>query len=240
MNIITIILGTVLLLYAISTVLGILYNDPYKLTIWLGNIGCGKSSRISQLAIKYLKKGYTVYCNCDDIKLNGVRIYHTYDLGKETPKNAVVLLDEGSLFFDGRNYKATSKEFLTWLRSIRHNKLIVHVFSQNYDMDVKIRRIATSIYIGNKVFNCFTIWRKLKKNIAVKDNAMNAESSIVDELKFVPIWNFSSIRCTFLPRYFKYFNSFKDLTETKPLQYIEVVDGIEKRPQKALKHVKKA
>lgn len=227
--------GIALTLILISTVTSLLYYNPYQLTIFMGNMGVGKSSMVAKLCIKYLKKGRTVYCNCDDIKLNGVRVFSTKDIGKYSMHDAIVIIDEASLYFDNRNFKETSKEFIQWLRSIRHNRLVVYVLSQNYDMDLKIRRAATGIYLGTKFFSCFTIWRKLKKNIAIKTNAMNAETSIVDELKFVPIWNLSAIKCIFLPRYFRYFESFKALTETKPIEYVEVSGGIEKRPLGRLK-----
>lgn len=202
------------------------YLSPYKLFLVLGKKGSGKSTLISKLAIKYLNRGYPVYTNCADCKINGVRIINTYDIGKYQLENCVVLIDEISVFYDNRRYKETSKEFIEWLRYMRHDRLIVWAFSQSYDCDKKIRTMADGIYILKKYFRVFSIARLVDKNINIKESAMDAESQIVDELKFVPFFLPGATRFTYIPKYVQYFDSFKKLHELLPMPFKSVLDGI--------------
>lgn len=86
--------------------------------------------------------------------------------------------------------------------------------------------MCDNIYIGSKYFRVFTVWRRLRKNVAIKDSAMDAQSQIVDALAFTPWWLPGSIKITYIPRYTKYFDSYKPLKEYKgDLQYTVVRDG---------------
>lgn len=109
------------------------YLNPYTMDLYIANKGAGKSSTLAKNTIKALKHHEIVYTNAKDIKVNGVRIFDTYDLGKKYVENSYLLVDEISLFFDNRNYKNTSKEFIEWLREVRHDRLKVDLFSQSYD-----------------------------------------------------------------------------------------------------------
>lgn len=205
---------------------GIRLRSNFLFYLYLGKKRTGKSTHICKMAIKYLKKGYDVYVNSDDIKLNGVRHYKTQDLGSFDVKRAVLFIDEISLFYDNRNFKNTSKDFISWLRGIGHDKLIVYAYSQSYDCDSKIRTLADSVFLMRKYFNCYTVSRKLAKNIAIKDNAINAESQIVDEIKFIPFFLPGATSITFIPRWIKYFDSFADLQSGRaPLRYDVTYDG---------------
>lgn len=205
---------------------GIKLRSNFLFYLYLGKKRTGKSTHICKMAIKYLKRGYDVYVNSDDIRINGVRHYRTQDLGSFDVKRAVLFIDEISLFYDNRNFKHTSKDFISWLRGIGHDKLIVFAYSQSYDCDSKIRTLADSVFLMRKYFNCYTVARKLQKNIAIKDSAINAESQIVDEIKFIPFFFPGATSITFIPHWIKYFDSFADLQSGRnPLQYVTTIDG---------------
>ena len=86
--------------------------------------------------------------------------------------------------------------------------------------------MCDDIYIGVKYFRVLTVWRRLRKNVAIKEAAMDRESQIVDELKFTPWWIPGSILLTYIPKYVKYFDSYKDLQEYEgKLRYTIVKDG---------------
>lgn len=215
------------------------FINPYTMDLYIGNKGCGKSSTMAKMIKKDIKNNVTVYANVNDIKINDVRQYDTFDLGHKKVENATVYVDEVSLFFDNRNYKNTSKEFISWLREVRHNRLKVNLFTQSYDCDKKIRTMCDNIYIGQRYFRVLTIWRRLRKNVAIKEEAMTAESQIVDELNFTPWWLPGSIKITYIPRYIKYFDSFKDLQDYKEnLPYKKVKDGYEIKKLKQVKRKK--
>lgn len=202
------------------------YLNPYTMRLFIANKGAGKSTTIRKLCQQYIRRGIPVYANMEDIKINGVHVYDTMDLGRYKVENAYMVVDEVSLFFDNRNYKQTSKEFIRWLRSVRHHRLRVDLFTQSYDCDKKIRTMCDDIYIGVKYFRVLTVWRRLRKNVAIKEAAMDRESQIVDELKFTPWWIPGSILLTYIPKYVKYFDSYKDLQEYEgKLRYTIVKNG---------------
>lgn len=220
--------------------LTIKYINPYTMDLYIGNKGCGKSSTMAKMILKNIKKGEIVYANADDIKIKNIRIYETLDLGRKKVEKAHLYVDEVSLFFDNRNYKNTSKEFIKWLREVRHNKLKVELFTQSYDCDKKIRTMCDNIYIGTRYFRILTIWRRLRKNVAIRTEGMTAESQIVDELKFTPWFLPGSIKITYIPKYIKYYDSFKDLQDYEEnLQYKEVKEGFEVKKLKKIKVKKK-
>lgn len=214
------------------------YINPYTMDLYLGNKGCGKSSTEAKLIKKSIRSGETVYVNADDIKIKKARIYETYDLGKFKVTNAHIFVDELSLYFDNRqamnrNSHNNSTQFIAWLREVRHLQLKVDMFSQSYDCDKKIRTMCDNIYIGTRYFRVLTIWRRLRKNIAIKEQGLTAESQIVDEINFTPWFMPGSIKITFIPRYVKYFDSFKDLQKyDNELSYKEVKEGYEVRRKK--------
>lgn len=87
--------------------------------------------------------------------------------------------------------------------------------------------MCDNIYIGQRWFRVFTLWRRLRKNVAIKDAAMDASSQIVDQLNFTPWWIPGSIKITYIPKYVKYFDSFKVLkTYDGDLPYRYVDDGM--------------
>lgn len=226
MNIIIIFLISLLISLIIWHFLTLKYLNPYTMRLFIANKGAGKSTTIRKFCQKYIRRGIKVYANMEDIKINGVHVYDTMDLGKYKVENAYMVVDEVSLFFDNRNYKQTSKEFIRWLRSVRHHRLRVDLFTQSYDCDKKIRTMCDDIYIGVKYFRILTVWRRLRKNVAIKEAAMDRESQIVDELKFTPWWIPGSILLTYIPKYIKYFDSYKDLQEYDGnLRYTIVKDG---------------
>lgn len=231
MNIIIGFLISLLVSLIIWHFLTLKYLNPYTMRLFIGSKGCGKSTTAAKFRQQYTRRGIPIYTNMEDMKVNGVRIYNTYDLGNYRVDDRYIQVDEVSLFFDNRNslnkkYMQDTKNFVKWLRGVRHHRLRVDLFTQSYDCDKKIRTMCDDIYIGMKYFRVLTIWRRLRKNVAIKEAAMDRESQIVDELKFTPWWLPGSILITYIPKYTKYFDSFKDLQEYDgPLAYKTVKDG---------------
>lgn len=133
MKVILIFFGVLFLLLVIWDLCTRKYLNPYTMDLYIANKGAGKSSTLAKNAIKAYKHHEIVYTNASDLLINEVRIFNTYDLGKKFVDNAYILVDEISLFFDNRNYKNTSKDFIEWLREVRHDRLKVDLFSQSYD-----------------------------------------------------------------------------------------------------------
>lgn len=101
--------------------------------------------------------------------------------------------------------------------------------------------MCDNIYIGSRYFRVLTIWRRLRKNVAIKDAAMDASSQIVDQLNFTPWWIPGSIKITYIPRYIQYFDSFKVLKEYDgDLPYRTINDGVSFRRVKRIRVKKRS
>ena len=82
------------------------YINPYRLYLVFGKKGSGKSTYLVKLALRYVKKGWTVYNNMTDLNIPGVRIFNIDDLGDFVPcSDSVLLLDEVGMVWDARNFK---------------------------------------------------------------------------------------------------------------------------------------
>lgn len=194
------------------------------ISLWIAQIGAGKSSTMVKNILTAVKDKKTVYCNCEDVAIPGTRVFNTYDLGMYKVQNAQIEVDEISVFYDNRNYKQTSAQFIRWLRYLRHERLSCNLYTQSYDVDKKIRTLCQRIWFGQKILRVFTVWRKLKKSIALRDDALSADTQIADQLKFEPWWIPGNIKITFIPKYINYFDSFKSLDNyVGDLSYREVL-----------------
>lgn len=58
----------------------------------------------------------------------------------------------------------------------------------------------------------FSYGKKISKVVDIKESAMNADSQVVDTLKFQSILVPHSRQFTFIPKYIKYFNSYENMT----------------------------
>lgn len=225
-----------ILLYIVIAILAIFkiwdlstrkFIDEYQLFYYFGKKGCGKSTIITKKAIKYLKKGFVVYTNNNDISINGVRIISDpREVGKfKLPERSVFLFDEVELFFDSRSYAKTPEYFISQLRGQRHDKLIFYFFSQTFvSSDKRIRQLADHIYLTKKWFRVVSVSRRVVKTPDIRDNT-EGESQFVDRLVYAPIFAPNAIEFTFIPFWIKYFNSFKPLQDNRLMMPFKTVSG---------------
>lgn len=200
------------------------YKIDNNIQIFIAALGAGKSTTITAMCKRDIKHKVNCAVNCDDINLEGLKHYRTEDLGFDEVHGYNLYIDEGSLFFDNRRYMSDkeyrnrSNEFVSWLRGIRHDNNNVLLFTQSYDVDKKLRTLASSIWIGYRYFRVFTVWRRLKKSVALRDDAISADTQISDKLVFVPLLLPGAFKIVFLPFHVHQFDSYKSLkTYRKPL-----------------------
>ena len=176
------------------------FRNPYKLIMFVGKKGSGKTTMITKLALQYQRKGRLCFST---VAVPGVYLFDAKKIGTDAiPPESVIFIDEASLWCD-------LKQYFRYQRQYRHT---VYLFSQAFDIDLKLRNLTDEMYIIHNVANCFSIARKVVKNITVisaKDDGV-AESRIVDDLHYESIlWAlFGGMKITYLPRYAKFFNSF--------------------------------
>lgn len=188
------------------------YKNPYKLVMVFGKKGSGKTTYIAKMAYKYLSKGKTVYSTVP-LAIPGLRLFDVNDVGRYSfPPDSVVFIDEVGMIWDNRNYKNFRTDVRDWFKLQRHYKVQVFLFSQTFDIDVKLRNLTDSMYLLKSHFNFLSVCRRISRNITIVNASAESESRIADNLEFVPIWTalFGSkpLIFTFVPHWAPLFDSF--------------------------------
>lgn len=183
------------------------FRNPYKLYMVFGKKGSGKSTFLVKQAMRYMRKGYTVYTNMDDLCLENVRIIDAMDIGDFVPvENSLLLLDEVGMIYDNRDFKKFKPQTRDFYKLQRHYKVVVYLASQTYDIDKKLRDLTDSMFLVTNFLTVFSLVRPISKKVALTQATSEGESRIAENLKFQFITNW---KITYIPRYIKYFQSFK-------------------------------
>lgn len=210
----------ILIVVAYFTVLALIvygskYRNPYRLYMVFGKKGSGKTTLIAKLTLKYLKKGYKVYST---VPIPGALLFDARDIGKIMfDCNSVMFCDEGGILFDNRNFKNFRDDTRDWFKFQRHYKVKVYIFSQAFDIDVKLRNLTDYMYLTNTYFNVISVARRVQRKIVIVHPSAQGESRISDDMDFTP-WFFApfgGLIVTWIPKYIKYFDSF-DAPELAP------------------------
>lgn len=196
------------------------WANPYRLYLVFGKKGSGKSTFLVKVAIRYLKKGYTVYTNMDDCMIPGVRWFDVDMLGEFVPESdSLLLIDEVGMIWDSRDFKKFKPTVRDFFKLQRHYHVVCYLASQTFDIDKKLRDLTDSMILFVNVFNVFSIGKTITKKIVLTESTSEAESRIAENLRFKPIWDW---KFTFIPKYTKYFNSFK-VPELPELPFREII-----------------
>lgn len=159
------------------------YRNPYKLIMVFGKKGSGKSTFMTKTAIQELHKHKIVYSTVD---IPGTRLFDVDDIGRcNFPEQSVVLIDEVGMIWDNRQYKNFRTDVRDWFKLQRHNKVTVYLFSQTFDVDVKLRNLTDSMYLITCHFSVLSIARKIKRGIVIVNPDGQSEARIADSLEFV-------------------------------------------------------
>lgn len=200
------------------------YRNPYKLHMVFGKKGSGKSTFLVKIAIQNLKKKKIVYST---VQVPGTRFFDVENIGRYNfPEGSVVLIDEVGMIWDNRNYKNFRNDVRDWFKLQRHNKVTVYLFSQTFDIDVKLRNLTDSMYLIQNYFSVLSVARKIKRGIVIVNPDGQSEARIADSLEFVSpvlsLFGAKSFIFTWIPHWTKYFNSF-DLPLKLEMPFTEMV-----------------
>lgn len=166
-----------------------------------------------------ITKKWNIYSNVD-LGLPGIRVFNTKDLGKFYPESpAVVLIDEINLYWDNRTFKEFDPETQAFFRLQRKTRTKCYAWSQTFDTDRKLRSLADQLWLC-KSFGLWTMSRKIDKRITIKQNALDADSQVVDDLKFAPWFIPGNIHLLWIRKYIPYFKSYNPPVKP-PLPYHE-------------------
>lgn len=173
----------------------------YKLIMIFGKKGSGKTSFIAKESIKFVKKGYRVYTNCN---IPGTYTYNPKHIGLKTfPPNSIVFCDEVGLIWHNRDYKNFNKCVIEWFKYQRQYKIRMYLFSQAFDCDKVLRDLTDSMYIVRRL-GYISILRPVIKKIGISKDA-DGNGQLVDTYQY---GSWLNCMITFLPRYYSFFDSF--------------------------------
>lgn len=201
------------------------YANPYKLIMIFGKKGSGKSTLLTRLAIKYAKSGRVVYSNTE-IFYPGIRKFDVQDLGLYTfPPYSVVFLDEVNLIWDNRDWKSFRRDVADWFRLQRHYKVTVFLFSQTFDIDVKLRNLTDLMYMCTCHFNVLSLARRVNRKLVIVEPQGESEGRIADGYVLQPLilqfFGMRSIYFTWIPFFKRYFNTRSLDQELPEIRYDE-------------------
>lgn len=192
------------------------YRNPYKLVMIFGKKGSGKSTLMTKIAVKALKKKKCVYSSTP---IPGCYLIDpTTDIGfNHIPPDSVILIDEVGTIWDNRNFKAFKPEVRDYFKYQRHYRHTVYLFSQTFDVDIKLRNLTDNMYLVRSFMNVFSVARRVNRTIKIVHPSAEGESRIADDMEFDNILLFwaGAVKFTFIPAWIKYFDSFstKELTD---------------------------
>lgn len=213
--------------YKVWDILTKKYVNPYTLTFIFGRKGCGKSTHIAKQALRYQRKGYKVYVSSKDCKVPGVYLFDAYtDVGKyHFDRNSVVLIDEAGIIWPDRNHKTFPDYVMEWFKLQRHYQLILYIYSQEFDVDKKIRCLCDSMFQLRMVARIFSVGRRIKKKQVIVKASPEAPSRI--DMDLVPdrfyMAPFGGRIMTFIPKYVKYNDTYA-APELPYKEYVRVPD----------------
>lgn len=218
MNIKKMILVIILTLIISIKIIKRKYSNPYKCIMLFGKKGSGKTCYMVNYMLKYLKKGWNVYTDCD-VNIPGVRRIDPLHLSQYKPEeNSVICIDEAGLVFNNRNFKAFNDGLTEFVKLQRHMRTIVILGSQSFDVDKKWRDCTDSLILQSNILNIISLSRPIARKVSLTDPTYTGKSEIVDAYKFTSLLTW---KLYFMPKYFKYFNSFS-APERPLLPYTEV------------------
>jgi len=175
-------------------------KPTYRMYIYFGVPGSGKSTYAAYITKKVLKKGGRVWSNVPI--LGAMKLNPIEDIGKHMIQNGHVIIDEAGCEYNNRDFKSFSKDSTYFYKHHRHYKTTVHLFSQGFDdMDKKLRTLATHLFVLKKSMIPFFI---AKYQISKKVGINEMTKDICDEYYKIPF----STRWIFCPVLWDMFDSY--------------------------------
>lgn len=182
------------------------YLNPYKLIMIFGKKGSGKTTFLTRVALDFIRKGRKVYST---VHIPGTYYFNVDDIGRNTfEPNSVVLIDEVGMIWDNRDFKNFKSNVRDFFKFQRQYKLTIYLFSQTFDVDVKLRNLTDEMYLLRNVGRIFSVARRIEKNITIKDGTDGQPSTLADDYRFSPLLSARSFQITWIPRYVDFFKSY--------------------------------
>lgn len=200
------------------------FKNPYRLYFIFGKKGSGKSCLMIKKLLEYKKRGWICYTDMP-VNIPGVRIINADDLKKTWPdENSALFLDEVGLTWDSRGFKTFDKGFTEFFKLQRKCKCVVYMNSQSFDIDKKIRDVTDGMILQSNIGNIISVSRPIIRSVCLTEPGPDSESRIADQLKFDRLWHW---KFYYMPKYFKYFQSFAKPSRPDLPYSLSVTDVVE-------------
>lgn len=183
--------------------------------IYFGLPGCGKTTLLTSFALRALRsrKYNHVYVNVP-LNLEGVTYVSDSDIGIREISDGLLLIDEGTLFADSRDYKNFEKSKVAYFCLLRHFNIDCYIFMQGWDtIDKKIRLLTNHVYYVYRpkiIGRWITRYYRIPYGIIIPDPKKSDSEKLGEIVQGYckPHW-FIRIFCPFLirPLFYKYFDS---------------------------------
>jgi hypothetical protein len=195
----------------VVAVLAFRYRNPYKLVMVFGKKGSGKTTFLVKTAVRYIRRGRPVYST---VYVPGAYLFDVNEVGRMSfPEGAVILVDEVGMVWDNRNFKRFREDVRDYFKLQRHYRHTVYLFSQTFDIDVKLRNLTDTMYLCRCYMGWLSVARRIRRDIVLVHPEGESESRIADDLQFEPLlfslfgartWIF-----TYIPRWVCFFDSYE-------------------------------
>lgn len=119
-----------------------------SVSLYFGLPGAGKTTMMAHNMCKAVKSGKykAVYSNIRNT-IPGVTFIDNDCIGRYDLHDALICIDEATLFADSRAYKDFGKDKLTYFLEHRHYNVDIELYTQQWDgVDRKIRVITDRVY----------------------------------------------------------------------------------------------
>lgn len=205
------------------------YKNPFKLIMVFGKKGSGKTTFLAKMAYKYIMKGIPVYST---VYVPGAHVFDVENIGTMGfPRKAVIFIDEVGMIWDNRNFKNFRTEVRDYFKLQRHYNHTVYLFSQTFDIDIKLRNLTDSMYLVRCYMGWLSVAKKIRRDIVLVEPMGDSEARIADSLEFEPAWlslfGAKTRIITYIPRWCQLFDSY-EAPELAPTvaKYIPIPDRL--------------
>ena len=191
-------------------------------SLYFGLPGCGKTTVLASMAyqeVKRISRGrsrYNAVYSTVHLSIPGV-IYIDHDcIGKYDLSRGLILVDEGTIFADSRDFKSFGKDKISFFLLHRHYRCDIIIFTQQWDgIDRKIRVITDRVYYVYKPWllgRWRSKWYRIPYGIIIPDKKNSSEKLgeiIQGYCKPDLITRLFLTKKIWRPRFYKYFDTYE-------------------------------